>query len=229
VRAVRGQLVAVMAASGLAVAALVGAGSGALAGPPSGSWWAVEGWYDQVGPAPAALVCLRLVALVGAGWLLVASGLQLLAGLSPAGTVQAVADAVSPLVLRRLAQGVAGLSVTVGLVGPPAPADPKGTAVMEVLGDGQPATTQSPTTQPPVAEPPPTAPPVASTPPPPVDEVVVEPGDSFWSLAVDAVGERARPAVVDDYWRRLIARNRARLVDPGNPDLLYPGQVLVLP
>ena len=55
------------------------------------------------------------------------------------------------------------------------------------------------------------------------------PGDSFWSLAVDAVGDGARPVAVDDYWRRLIAANRARLVDPANPDLLYPGQVLAAP
>jgi hypothetical protein len=30
-------------------------------------------------------------------------------------------------------------------------------------------------------------------------------------------------------WRRLVEVNRPRLVDPANPDLLYPGQVLVLP
>lgn len=213
-RAVRSQLVAVMAASGLAVAALVGAGSGALAGPPSASWSAVEGWYGQVGAARAVLVGLRLVALVGAGWILAASGLQLLARLSPAGAVRAVADALSPLVLRGLAHGVAGMSVTVSLVGPPTPTDPPGTAVMEVVGD---------------AQPPPIQPPVAPVAPPADEEVVVEPGDSFWSLAADAVGDHARPAAVDDYWRRLIARNRARLVDPGNPDLLYPGQVLALP
>ena len=130
---------------------------------------------------------------------------------------------MSPLVLRRLAHGVAGLSVTIGLAGPPAPTDPAGTAVMEVLDDAPPPTT-------------PTAG-AASQPTdagrrcrrPPDDEVVVAPGDSFWSLAVEAVGDHAGPGPVDDYWRRLIARNRARLVDPGNPDLLYPGQVLLLP
>jgi nucleoid-associated protein YgaU len=34
---------------------------------------------------------------------------------------------------------------------------------------------------------------------------------------------------VGRYWRRLIDANRDRLVDPGNPDLLLPGQELVLP
>ena len=58
-------------------------------------------------------------------------------------------------------------------------------------------------------------------------------GDSFWSLAVEAVAERhGRPPAdreVVGYWRRLVAANRAVLVDPANPDLLYPGQKLTLP
>jgi nucleoid-associated protein YgaU len=59
--------------------------------------------------------------------------------------------------------------------------------------------------------------------------VVVAAGDSFWSLAVDAVADDPGRGDVGDYWRRLIAANRARLVDPANPDLLYAGQVLALP
>jgi hypothetical protein len=219
VRAVRGRLVVVTAAAGLAVGALVAAGSGPLAGPPSGSWAAVERWYEQVGAGAAALAGARIVALVGAGWLLAGALLQLLASWSPRGAVQRLADALSPLVLRRLAHGVAGLSVTIGLAGPPTPGDPPGTAVMEVLDDTPPTTTPSTTTPSPAAP----------VPPPRDDEVVVVRGDSFWSLAVEAVGDDAGPAVVDAYWRRLVAVNRARLVDPGNPDLLYPGQVLLQP
>lgn len=66
---------------------------------------------------------------------------------------------------------------------------------------------------------------------------VVEPGDSFWSIAEDVLaspgggGGGGPPAERDvgRYWRRLIDANRGRLVDPGNPDLLLPGQELVLP
>jgi nucleoid-associated protein YgaU len=104
---------------------------------------------------------------------------------------------------------------------------------MEVLDDEDTTTT--------TAVPPTTAPPTTTTtaPPPPVvrpvptpagpDEVVVAPGDSFWSLAEEAVAEGAAVGPVDGYWRRLVALNAPRLVDPGNPDLLYPGQVLLLP
>jgi hypothetical protein len=56
-------------------------------------------------------------------------------------------------------------------------------------------------------------------------EVVVAAGDSFWSIAVDEADGRE----VTTYWRALIEANRDRLVDPSNPDLLYPDQVLRLP
>jgi nucleoid-associated protein YgaU len=62
---------------------------------------------------------------------------------------------------------------------------------------------------------------------------LVKPGDHFWNIAERAVSASAgRPASVgeiDPYWRTLIAVNRARLVDPRNPDLILPSQVLELP
>jgi hypothetical protein len=62
---------------------------------------------------------------------------------------------------------------------------------------------------------------------------IVEPGDSLWSIADEVMrradgsspGERA----VARYWHRLIGANRQDLVDPANPDLLVPGQRLVVP
>ena len=60
----------------------------------------------------------------------------------------------------------------------------------------------------------------------------VELGDHLWSIAEEVVGEaegRSDDATVARYWRRLIDANRDRLVDPDNPDLLFPGQRLRLP
>jgi nucleoid-associated protein YgaU len=62
---------------------------------------------------------------------------------------------------------------------------------------------------------------------------VVEPGDSLWAIAEEVTrrpdgsspGERA----VSRYWQRLIGANRHDLIDPDNPDLLVPGQRLVVP
>jgi hypothetical protein len=60
----------------------------------------------------------------------------------------------------------------------------------------------------------------------------VEAGDSFWSIAVETVtpaGAAPDDRRVVGYWQRLVDANRGRLLDPGNPDLLVPGQQLFLP
>ncbi len=61
---------------------------------------------------------------------------------------------------------------------------------------------------------------------------LVEPGDSLWAIAEDVVRTARADAsdrTVARYWRSLVEANRAQLVDPGNHDLLVPGQQLVLP
>ena len=65
----------------------------------------------------------------------------------------------------------------------------------------------------------------------------VRSGDSFWSIAEETVldergGGTARTISDEDiaeYWRILIAANHDRLIEPGNPDLILPGQELTLP
>jgi LysM repeat protein len=58
-------------------------------------------------------------------------------------------------------------------------------------------------------------------------------GDSLWTIAAHTL-EAARglpptEAELHGYWGSLIEVNRARLADPANPDLIFPGQSLVLP
>lgn len=66
-----------------------------------------------------------------------------------------------------------------------------------------------------------------------VVEVVVRPGDHLWSLAAGMLerhlGRPASDAEVTPYWRLVVDSNADRLVAPGDPDLILPGQVLVLP
>lgn len=74
--------------------------------------------------------------------------------------------------------------------------------------------------------------PAAPTPAAP-EEWVVATGESFWSIAEDALTE-ARGAQPEEhelasYWQRLISANHDRLVAPDNPDLLLTGQRLQLP
>lgn len=61
----------------------------------------------------------------------------------------------------------------------------------------------------------------------------VSPGESFWSIAcdalVDAWGRRVSEDEIGPYWRRLVEANEDRLVEPTNPDLILPGQQFVLP
>ncbi len=60
----------------------------------------------------------------------------------------------------------------------------------------------------------------------------VERGDNLWDIAEATLATRSphpKPAEVLRYWHRVIEANRSRLVDPGDPGLILPGQSLILP
>jgi hypothetical protein len=63
--------------------------------------------------------------------------------------------------------------------------------------------------------------------------LVVQPGQSLWSIAAGEVQQRleAPPpgGPVGQYWAQLVAANHSRLPVPGDPDLIYPGTVIALP
>lgn len=204
--------------------------------PRAGSWGEASVWYEQVGPARAVIGCVSALALVVALWLLAAALLQLLAACAPTSALRSMADLISPRSLQRLVRGLAGVSLSAGLTvaapsagftgGPPG-AD---TATLR-LAPPTPLTSTAPV---PVPE---AAPPAAPAPKPaPVTvaaTVIVEAGDSLWSLAEEALVDAGDPhpsvAAVTSYWRRVIAENRQVLVVPDNPDLIYVGQVITLP
>jgi hypothetical protein len=62
---------------------------------------------------------------------------------------------------------------------------------------------------------------------------VVQPGDSFWSIATaelqTGLGRPPTNGEIAAYWTRLIAANEERLPVPGNPNVLFPGDRLRLP
>lgn len=64
-------------------------------------------------------------------------------------------------------------------------------------------------------------------------EVRVEPGDHFWAIAEQDVarhlGRPGTDAEVVVHWRAILAANADRLAVPGNPDVLLPGQLVLLP
>ncbi len=219
----------------LAVALLVMlvAGGGELSTPPAAGWRALDAWYAEVGAAAASLALVRVVALAGGAWLVVTAAAQVLTSRAPLVRWRRWADAVTPAAVRRAVEVSLRASLVVPVVSAAPLDDPDGRAVMEQLEDARPPTTTSTTDAPAAATPaPPLAPHAAAGAPGP-DRVVVRPGDSFWRLAEEAVGEaggeRPQEHEVARYWRRLVEVNRAVLVDDRNPDLLYPGQTLVLP
>jgi hypothetical protein len=64
------------------------------------------------------------------------------------------------------------------------------------------------------------------------EHVVVMPGDNMWLLAErrlrDVLGREAGDHEVAPYWLAVIGANRDR-IRSGDPDLIFPGEVLVLP
>lgn len=62
--------------------------------------------------------------------------------------------------------------------------------------------------------------------------VVVQPGDHLWKISeshLDAVlGRPAGAGEIDPYWRSVIETNREH-IQSGDPDLIYPGEVISLP
>lgn len=59
--------------------------------------------------------------------------------------------------------------------------------------------------------------------------VEVRRGDNLWRIAERQVAADPQRGPTLRYWLRLIDANRSRFVEPGNPSLILPGQVLDLP
>lgn len=147
-------------------------------------------------------------------------------------------------VMRRLPDEPVGRTTT-SAAGPSSTAPPT-TAPPTTA----PPTTTLPTTDPPAATPPTTTPPVpapsspapagptapspsAAAAPTPEEAWTIAPGDHLWHVASATLADHGHPdpspAEVLAYLDRLVAANAGVLVEPGNPDLVLPGQVFVLP
>ncbi len=62
--------------------------------------------------------------------------------------------------------------------------------------------------------------------------VIVAKGDHLWKISEHhlyrVLGRQATNAEISPYWRRVIETNRTNLRS-GDPDLIYPGEVVTLP
>lgn len=230
-----------------AMAMLHHLGRGTLAGPPMGSIAALTRWATDLDPAVLAMVAVRLAALAVGYHLLLTTVLVVIGRAVRAPRLVAIADAMTLPMFRTTAGRLAGLAISASAVvggalpsagAAPTPAathatpQPTSTGTGPVLiervalppgtatADPAPATTATIR-----AVPPPLVP--GAAPAPTLHRV--RPGDHLWGIAEEAVGaalgRAPTDAEVDPFWRQVITVN-PDLVDP---DLIFPGQVVVVP
>lgn len=196
-------------------------------------------WARTVGATTAAFTGLRGLTMALFGWWVLTWVVGVVARRTHRPRLVAVTDRVSPGFVRHLAEAAAGLGIVVAGLAPAvaAGAAPPTAAVAMVdlgpvmtdLGDVGPAVPPVAVAPPPtmVAEPPPGA---ASAPSAP-STWTVQPGDTLWHVAeVTATESLGRPADSAEVARRLdelVALNADRLAVPGDPSLVFPGQVFL--
>ncbi|HSK25028.1 MAG TPA: LysM domain-containing protein [Egicoccus sp.] len=199
------------------------------------------GWLGATDPLLATMSLLRLLVLALSWYLVGVTAVGVVARLAGAVRLVRLADALTVPALRRLLQSALGVGLATAMVAAATPARAQplplqlldGVAVetADTAASDAPERLPSPSHGVPVPVVADTVGDVDASPPP--GQHIVVAGESFWRIAADHVAQASdRPAAdaeVAMYWRRLIEQNRSRLADPGNPDLLYPGQRLDLP
>jgi hypothetical protein len=216
-------------------------GRGDLGGPPH-SLDGLAPWLEQRDAALVTFALLRVVAL-GFGWYVLT--VTTIAGAARLLHLPRLSSLVERLTLpfaRGMVGGMALLGVTAA---PPPTTQPPPDSMIEIeehatlhlLPDTSSTVAPGPAPTSTVASTPPPAPTAAPAPDTvaasATDAWVVQPGESFWSIAAEHLADvNGRPVSdqeVDAYWRQLIDVNRSRLVNPTDIDLLFTGQALALP
>ena len=223
----------------LAAVALGGSGVGGPAlAPPAltepATWGA---WAAGREPLVVVFAITRVLVVAVAWYLLGVTLVGVVARLTRAGRLVAVADLLTVPAVRRLLQSALGLGLAtasltaVTAADAPAPAPTPATIrLVNAQADGEVATMT------PVDEGSVVwmhlLPDADDTEPEQPRTRTVRRGDHFWGIAEQVLrrawGEQPTDAEIDPYWRDLVAANADRLVDPGNADLLLPGQTIVV-
>lgn len=169
------------------------------------------------------IVVVRYVAMT-IGWYLAAStAFSFAAQLLRVGAAVAVAQRVTAAPIHRLTRAAVGAVFAASAIVPTAASaeTSQPVPVMVWVGEEQGRATPAPghtTTE---------------TPQPEARHVVISPGDSLWSLAAARLTEQLHrepsDREVSRYWLKVIRANRAHLRDAMVPDLIYPGDRVVLP
>lgn len=213
------------------------AATGDLSAPPVGSVDDLTTWADEREPVATAVALVRLVSELSVWYLLAVSALHAGAAVLRVAGAHRLADTVATPAVRRLVRAGLGLGLAAASsVGGREEATAPGTATMTPVPRAalvtqtrieHPTGTATMRPQP--------APESGVAPMVPVAPATwtVAPGESLWSIAEELLTEAWRrppsDAEIDPFWRALVEGNRARLVDPADPDLIHPGQVFEVP
>lgn len=227
--------------AGLVVAALVGSLLWGVVARTGAAW--SSGRPARADELLAAVVAA--VALAAVAWLALGLVLGLLSRMPGAlGTAAvAVADVVTPRVLRRTAAFVLGVGVVAGIAPGASVAAPSHLGVV-VVATTEPDAVAMPLPDPgfralpdprwvpsaPTVRPQPNVSVLSRAPAAPASEpaaVVVQRGDTLWSIAAHHLGAAASDAEIAKAWPAWFAANRDVLGE--DPDLILPGQVLRAP
>jgi hypothetical protein len=241
------RLLALLAAEAVAVVAVHRLGTRAPFDLPLTD---LEPWL-RAAPADALAAALRLTALVVAWWLLTATVLYAavcVVGSRGKGrvarTVGQLSARVTPRAIRVAVDRALVTSLAVGALLVPAGTralaadDPTPRVIVDVRDGRDGRDPGSITSLPPQSPEPAAPPPDAPAPPAAVGDaqiVVVVAGDNLWSLSADALARatgRARDSLGDHeiapYWVTVCDATRPTLRS-GDVNLVYPGEVVVLP
>jgi hypothetical protein len=250
-KAVRSDLLVVVLAEAALVVALHWIGSGANTVPLG----ALVPWLQTSDPTVVLVSLARLVGLGMAYWLLTTTVLYAFSyHLGPASLTRALHWVTLPVV-RRVVQGVTAMSLTgASLIGPtvfvanPAlaqqvvaaqtsPTTPSGTADQGTTDSGPyspdaagwPSGTTANDFWLPTGL---TASSIAIGAQAGTQNYTVVKGDHFWNIAKNHLQDTLKHKPTEDevahYWVKLVAANRAT-IRSGNPDLIYPQEVVKLP
>jgi nucleoid-associated protein YgaU len=178
--------------------------------------------------ADIVLGCAWLAWLLG-GYLLIAVAVSALAHLATGvGVVSGAVARLAPARLRRLVDAAVTMSVAATILGataatPAVASTPRHVTVSRAATS---SVTGSPLDWPGLNDPARPPHPVASD-PSSGEVVVVQPGDTLWSIAARHLGAGASGAAITTAWHAWYAANRA--VIGANPSVIRPGQQLVAP
>lgn len=192
---------------------------------PSVGWSDVGAWLDATPPEDAILAIVRVVALAGTWYLVATTLLVMLASVTKIPALVRGVRIVALPGLRRAIEGVAAVSIATAPLVTATPAFASTPAPSEMPME-LPAYSPTPAGDTDAYEPTPASDMAERS-----DRIhVVLNGESLWSIAEDAIPDETpdRATVVDAYWRVLLELNAGTLRS-GDPNLIYPGEVIRLP